>query len=61
MNEMKPCPFCGAQPKYTTNIHPYGHEMYGFYCGNEECDIMPYTPYYANIEDAVESWNRRAE
>ncbi|MBR5485997.1 MAG: Lar family restriction alleviation protein [Oscillospiraceae bacterium] len=49
MNELKPCPFCGGQPRFGN-----------FYRNWVVCpDCRMETPYYENTEDAVKMWNKR--
>ena len=66
--ELKPCPFCGGQAKYVTNIIKDGHDCYGV--GYVECQaclsqtglfnidgywgVQPYTE-----EEISKRWNRR--
>lgn len=55
--ELKPCPFCGAEPV----LSPDYFGRYDVRCLNADCKIMPATSVYLTPEDAAEVWNRRAE
>ena len=55
--ELKPCPFCGAEPVLSQDY--FGR--YDVRCLNTGCEIMPSTRVYDKAEDAAASWNRRAD
>ena len=57
MEELKPCPFCGAEAKMTKS-EGLG---YSIGCTNDDgnCGVMPSTIYYRTAGKAVEAWNRR--
>lgn len=55
--ELKPCPFCGAEPV----LSPDYFGRYDVRCLNTGCEIMPSTRVYDKPEDAAASWNRRAD
>ena len=62
MNELKPCPFCGALPakepyeprtvQLTRGVIAYWVRCYN--CGIGTCE-------YDSAEPAIEAWNRRAK
>lgn len=41
-------------------IQPIGGN-YRVYCGNEDCMVEPKTHWLSRKEDAVRTWNRRAD
>lgn len=55
MDELKPCPFCGRQPKikYATWVG------YSILCVNEDCGVMVTTASVPTMELAIMAWNRR--
>lgn len=54
-NELKPCPFCGEQPK--TNCVKGEHAVY---CGNNAQCRATVEVCMPTIEDAIAAWNARA-
>lgn len=60
--ELLPCPFCGAVPKWEENdavdARSWGPE-YRIACRNAAC-FGPVTSNYGNRPDAIAAWNRRA-
>ncbi len=55
--ELKPCPFCGKEPKVT-------YEGGGYViirCGNADCLFKPKLPGYFPLDQAHNLWNTRAE
>lgn len=60
-NKMKPCPFCGAEPKIGSYLIPYTVETYDVYCANKNCAVQPYTPVFKDSKSAVKCWNKRTE
>jgi Lar family restriction alleviation protein len=54
MSELKPCPFCGGQPKIYGG--PYSQEAYTISCNTCSCDLTD------NDEDSLrEQWNTRTQ
>lgn len=49
MSELKPCPFCGSQPRALM-----GYNYHKFSCSNDSCEIYD-TPFQK------EAWNTRAD
>lgn len=52
--EIKNCPFCGAEPKSVED-----NRNYRVRCKNIACAIRPKTDWYMRKEDAIVAWNRR--
>ena len=61
MNELKPCPFCGYVPKVETYEDMFQRITFGIECHGADCDIQPFTACYADKQEAIEAWNRRAK
>jgi Lar family restriction alleviation protein len=61
MAELKPCPFCGEIPKIEIFTDMFERKKYGIECHGSDCEINPMTAWYADENDAIEAWNRRAE
>ena len=61
MAELKPCPFCGATPTLETFTDMFNRIKYGVECHFADCEISPYTAWYADKNDAIEAWNRRSD
>ena len=61
MDELKPCPFCGYVPKVETYEDMFHRIKFGIECHSEDCDIQPFTTWYADKQEAIEAWNRRHE
>lgn len=53
-HKLKPCPFCGDEPKLTV-----GYDGPRIGCENRKCLIAPSTDNYADEGDAIAAWNRR--
>lgn len=51
MEELKPCPFCGSEAKFT---EPYKN-IYVVSCPN--CGVG--SAIFSNLGEAIEAWNRR--
>lgn len=58
---LKPCPFCGKQPKFYSESRFSGGQRYFMVnCVDKKCLIGPMTGW--DSEDAViAAWNRRAK
>jgi hypothetical protein len=56
MDKLKPCPFCGSEPRCV--------EFNGLFivvCGKgEECEVLPKTRFFKTAQLAIEAWNRRS-
>ena len=69
MEELKPCPFCGVEPKiksYTDTFHTgrrtvESSKTYYAECANEECGITVTTEEYLTRRSVVLNWNKRVE
>ena len=59
--ELKPCPFCGETPTLERYTDLYNMVKYGIECRGSDCEIQPFTAWYADKAEAIEAWNRRAE
>lgn len=55
MSELKPCPFCGANP--VREYLPDGKEY--IICSNENCPCQPMTAAQKSKGAAARAWNRR--
>ena len=55
-NELKPCPFCGGEPK--TCRSEGGAYVECKICGNRSVEV-PLSEDYAAKMEAIEAWNRR--
>ena len=64
-NELKPCPFCGKDPKLQEDIrYPRpkceAKRAYEVICENWDCPIHHADTYYSlSKKKAIEAWNRR--
>jgi len=56
MNELKPCPFCGAEPTMSWEHYLSGDEFY-IRCENEKCLGASFQD--ADAEKAMDQWNTR--
>lgn len=61
MNELKPCPFCGAMPNLNKYLDTLGRLKWGIICENSngKCEIEPMTAWYADKDECIEAWNKR--
>jgi hypothetical protein len=50
------CPFCGGIAKYHTGVSGAFYIM----CSNNDCAMLPETPWSNDKQGAVNDWNRRA-
>ena len=60
MAELKPCPFCGHTPKIERFENRFNRIYFAIECHSTDCDIIPQTAWYADKQEAIEAWNRRA-
>lgn len=60
MAELKPCPFCGKKPRIKFFNGDPAIRKYDVGCNQTLCPCRPRTRLYANVDDAIEAWNRRA-
>ena len=65
LNELKPCPFCGAKAEIDTELFGQTQMRYTPFCTNPKC-IAFYLGYkdeglYTTKKKAAEAWNRRAD
>jgi hypothetical protein len=67
MSQMKPCPFCGAAPKFVTRSCDdlieggAGPTGYGdFRCGTDGCLLEEGADWYVEHDEAAAMWNKRA-
>ena len=56
--ELKPCPCCGSKPEMFIDRGFY--ETFKIRCSDPFCIIHSIEADYASINDAINSWNRRA-
>lgn len=61
MSELKPCPFCGGEVEIEIHEDIARRIKYGVECRNADCDVQPLTAWYADKDECVEAWNRRAK
>ena len=54
--ELKPCPFCGAEGDITYNYD----KKFVPYCTNNDCFLNEIDYGFETEQEAIESWNRRA-
>lgn len=54
--ELKPCPFCGGEPRLVEEI-----SLAKIACMNRGCEVEPETPWFWSVDEAAEAWNTRAE
>ena len=59
MTDLKPCPFCGSKPEWSSHRN-YKAAVYYIRCPNPDC-MSAETKHYWNEEDAIKAWNRRVE
>lgn len=61
MDELKPCPFCGAKARMKREKY-FGCISYSIECTNDvgNC-IVPSSISFETAEKAVEAWNRMAK
>ena len=55
--ELKPCPFCGAEPRRVTE----NYRAHRVVCGNLKCRVFVHTEWFDRASDATKAWNRRAD
>lgn len=55
MDELKPCPFCGAD----ANIRFDFKHDYVVFCTNDLCMLNELEYGFDSEEEAIEAWNRR--
>ena len=58
--KLKPCPFCGNEPKIEFN-ESIGYVSYYVKCINLECNVEVYTFDFNTKEEAIEAWNNRVD
>ena len=58
MNELKPCPFCGAKAR---RLFPYDIERKKKARSGIKCNKCNAYMEYANYKAAAKAWNRRIE
>ena len=56
MTELKPCPFCGSEARFTCWINPY-KDRYGVTCISDDCGVSIFAG--LTKEEAAKRWNRR--
>lgn len=67
MNELKPCPFCGAQPSiFPRDPENEGNAWASVQCCNDDCPIEVISYEYGeghsdSVAKAAAAWNRRAQ
>jgi len=60
MTKLKPCPFCGGEPKIEHVIIDRKKTMY-IYCANNGCEVNLETRGWKSRLIAIKRWNTRAE
>lgn len=55
MDELKPCPFCGAEGDINYNYD----KKFAPYCINEDCFLNELDHGFETEQEAIEAWNRR--
>lgn len=64
MNELKPCPFCGAKAEiflhgfYSEKTQDFNDKTYGVIC--DSCGSQGYQ-FYETEQQAIDAWNRRKD
>lgn len=59
MSELKPCPFCGSDPKFTLDDGDGGSWVT---CTNDKCKVNPSAIWHAHDKETiVQHWNNRPE
>lgn len=61
MQQLKPCPFCGADGKLVNIPDCNGSLNWAVICGDIRCKVCPCTSYHETEQEAVDAWNTRAE
>ena len=64
MDELKPCPFCGAEPETGETFNPDSYwdgKLRGEKYGYVMCDYCNVILKGYSEEDAIKAWNRRTE
>lgn len=56
MAELKPCPWCGSEPR----VLQYGNSGV-ISCMNHKCKMAPQTPLKQNVAELVYIWNNRED
>ena len=56
-DELKPCPFCGAEGKLIRHIYHKLNDTFGVECLG--CKAQTWQ-FFSDREDAIEAWNRRS-
>ncbi len=60
--ELKPCPFCGADPiEKKQREFSRNKLLYWICCDNFDCYINPRTDKFYSLSQARDVWNKRAE
>ena len=55
MTELKPCPFCGSEPRIIEDL-----SIYWVRCDSLTCGVNAKTIPYNTRENAIKAWNTRA-
>ena len=55
MDDLKPCPFCGAEGDITYNYD----KKFSPYCINDDCFLNELNYGFETEQEAIEAWNRR--
>lgn len=59
--KLKPCPFCGTEPRMGVTEPTFGEPRYFVECEGVGCKVVAYTPNeYETALEAAEAWNARA-
>jgi Lar family restriction alleviation protein len=58
--ELLPCPFCGAFAQVLDFEKVDGDQFFEIQCSGKNCAVNPRTKGFGTLEEAIETWNRRA-
>ena len=58
--KLKPCPFCGCDPRVKITKDFWRIKHYKVECANERCEDQPTTVWFVSPKGAFEVWNRGA-
>ena len=59
MTTIKPCPFCGIEPKIQSQ-QICGEQPVRIACDSDSCGCNPGTSWVLTIKEAIADWNQRS-